>query len=147
MGNPVLLNSNDYVRVTNDGPETIEGRYNGVDYTFRSGEYVDVPLMVATHIFGFAGDERAKSAAFLRLGWLQAGYDLKGAAKKMDSIRFEDLPNVIELVQRPKISRAGPLVAGGTEGAAMGALPPPPAPEDPLAIDNEIDEPVIGERI
>jgi hypothetical protein len=141
MANPVLLNGNDYVRVTNNTDEVIEGRYAGVDYVFKISEPVDLTLMAAHHIFGFGGDAAARGAAFLRLGWVHTGADMKAAMKRLTHITFEDLPNVIELVPRSKISRAGPLVAGGTEGAADGALPPPPAPEDPLAI----DEPVIGE--
>lgn len=147
MANPVLLNANDYVRITNDGDEPIEGRFAGIDYTFRIGEYVDVPLPVAMHIFGFGGTEQVRAAALARLGWARNSSELKGAMAKLTKIHFTELPNVIELVQRPKISHAGPLGAGGTEGAAGGALPPPPAPKDPLAGENEIDEPVIGERI
>lgn len=145
MANPVLLNANDYVRITNEGDEPIEGRFAGVDYTFKIGEYVDVPLTVAMHIFGFGGSDQVRASALARLGWARNSSELKGAMGKLSKIRFEELPNVIELVQRPKISHASPLAAGGNEGAAIGALPPPPAPTDPLA--NEIDEPVIGERI
>jgi len=142
MTNPALLNSNDFVRVTNDGDEVIEGRYASVDYMFRIGDAVDMPLVAAHHIFGFGGTDQSRAAAFLRLGW----HDKKDAMKRLSKISFEELPNVIELVPRNKTSRVGPLGVGGSEGAAAGTLLPPPAPEDPLA-DPEIDEPVIGERI
>ncbi len=147
MSNPVLLNANDYVRITNDSDEVIEARYAGVDYTFRISEPVDMPLVAAHHIFGFGGNEQARANAFLRLGWTSTVAGIKEAQKRLAKIRFEELPNVIELVPRHKTSRAGPLGVGGSEGAAAGALPPPAAPEDPLA-EPEIDEPVIfGERI
>lgn len=146
MSNPMLLNGNDYVRVTNDTDEVIEGRYAGIDYVFRIGEPVDLTLIAAHHIFGFGGDEKARGAAFLRMGWVSTSSQMKDARKRLAKVRFEDLPNVIELVPRAKLSRVGPLVAGGTEGAATGELSPPPAPEDPLA-EESIDEPVIGERI
>lgn len=146
MSNPSLLNGNDYVRVTNDTDEVIEGRYAGEDYMFKIGEPVDLTLVAAHHIFGFGGDERARANAYLRLGWAHTGTSMKEAQKRLARVRFEDLPNVIELVPRTKISRAGPLGVGGSDGAAAGALPPPPAPEDPLA-GEDIDQPVIGERI
>lgn len=145
MTNPALLNANDYVRIINDSDEVIEGRYAGIDYTFRIGEAVDVPLVVAHHIFGLGGTDQHRANCLARLGWVRTMDDVKGAMKRLGRIRFEELPNVIELVPRNKTSRAGPLGVGGSEGTAAGASALP-VPEDPLAED-QIDEPVIGERI
>lgn len=123
MGNPMLLNSNDYVRVVNNGDELIEGRYGGIDYTFPVGEPADVPLIVAHHIFGFGGDEQAQQRAFLRLGWMQMAGEIKEARRRLTKIHFEDLPNVVELMPRKKTGRVGPLAEGGAEGPASSAGP------------------------
>jgi hypothetical protein len=137
--NPALFNSNDYVRIVNESDVIIEGRYDGQDYEFRIGQPVDVRVAVAHHIFGFMGDEQAKFRAFLRLGWMQTNTDIKAAKKKLDKIKFIEVPNLIEFEPR-RTGRGGPLADGGTEGAAGAGATGLAAPDDLLDEDDELAE-------
>jgi hypothetical protein len=134
--NPALFNSSDYVRIVNESDEVIPGRYDGQDYEFRIGEAVDVRVAVAHHIFGFMGDEAARLRAFLRLGWMQTNTDLKSAKKKLEKIKFIEVPNLIDFEPR-RTGRGGPLADGGTAGAAGTGATVLSAPTDPLDEDDE----------
>lgn len=147
MPNPSIFNTADFVRVTNDGADVLQGRYAGEDYEFPIGEPVNISVAAAHHIFGFGGDERARMNAFMRHGWIKTSDDVKDAKRRLTKIKFEEVSNVTELVTRTKTRHVGPLGAGGAEGAGTEATPQLPAPEDPLAID-ELDTPDLsGERI
>lgn len=99
MGN-LLLNLDDFVRVTQETGEDIEGRYDGVNYTFPHGHAVDVHKAVAMHIFGFglpaeSSDPRVqdKTPALLRLNWISNSSDKKSGLEKLAKyVRFEEIP-------------------------------------------------------
>jgi hypothetical protein len=96
----LLLNLDDFVRVTQETGEEVLGRYDGTDYTFPHGEPVDVHKAVAVHIFGFGLPEEStdphvqdKTAALLRLNWVSSSGDKKaGLAKLRSFVRFEEIP-------------------------------------------------------
>jgi len=125
MANPQIFNREDYVRVTNGTPETIEGRFNSEDYEFPPGEAVDISIEAARHIFAFG--EEDKSRALARLGWVKTTLELKAAMARLGKVVFGDVPG-IEVAQIKRIPHATPIVKGdGSTGG--GKLPP----EDPLA--------------
>jgi hypothetical protein len=99
MGNNLLFNVDDFVRVTQETGEEIVGRYDGVDYTFPHGYPVDVHKAVAVHIFGFGLPEEStdprvqdKSAALMRLNWLNTSGDKKSALARLRHVRFDEIP-------------------------------------------------------
>jgi len=130
-----------YVRITNGTTETVQGRYDGVDYEFPSGASVDVEESVATHVFGFRQPD--KNACLARLGWLTMSDQRKAAMDKLSLVRFE----AIEMVGRPvadlddgatsqeiapsRIGAASPRVA--SDGDSGGSLTAPPG--EPLEMD------------
>lgn len=103
MSQSLLLNLEDFLRITNKSEVEIEGRYDGKDYVWASGDYLDVHKVVATHIFGWLDpnlqyeDKVAKEIrerAFLRLGWVSGprGLDMKNAMKELKKISIEPVP-------------------------------------------------------
>jgi hypothetical protein len=121
-----------YIRVINntDLKKPIVGRYAGRDYVFNKGVPVDVPEIVARHVFDFGKDD--KSQALARLGWAQSSEEIEAGMERLGQISFEDPP---EMIEAPKPARgkkngaketgtAGPPVnASGTEGGDL-KLPP-----------------------
>lgn len=95
----LLLNLDDFVRVTQETGEEIVGRYDGTDYSFPHGEPVDVHKAVAVHIFGFGLPEESssanvqdKTAALLRLNWITAQRSKKDALALLRRVRFDEIP-------------------------------------------------------
>jgi hypothetical protein len=74
------------IRVINDHPHVICGRYDGRDYVFRPGKGEDIPPEAAAHIFGFGSDD--KTSALNRLGQLPPAGDVAKAMEFFDKIRF-----------------------------------------------------------
>jgi hypothetical protein len=119
-----------YIRVTNNNDKVVVGRYNGKDYRFEPGKPLDVPEIVAEHVFAFGREDKAQ--AFLRLGWAQSSDQIETAHEKLALVAFDDPP---EMVEAPKPARkprlvhketgpAGPPVdASGSEGGSF-KLPP-----------------------
>lgn len=150
-----LFNPADYVRITNEDPQSVErgkklvrGRFNGEDYVFPFGVAVDIPIDAANHIFGLNSDD--KSNALARLGWAQSSSDVDSAIERLKRIRFEDLPQFVEVPRAKRTAstqteHARPLVkVGGNPGAAASAV----APEDPpVDEDAQGDEPDIAQAI
>lgn len=122
-----------YVRVTNntDLSKPIVGRYAGQDYVFKKGVPVDIPEMVARHVFDFGKDD--KTQALNRLGWIQGGDDgMERALERLTQVKFDDPPEMIEAPpkprgRKPKAEETGtagpPVIAGGTEGGVFNAPP------------------------
>lgn len=108
----LLLNIDDFVRITNTSSELIVGRYDGKDYEFpppaRDGEHVeyfpqDVHKVVARHVFGWLDPkltytekdaQEIRERAFLRLGWVSGEPDktLTKAFVRLREIRIEPVP-------------------------------------------------------
>jgi len=96
----LMLNLDDFVRVTQTTGDTIWGRYDGVNYEFPHDVPVDCHKAVAVHIFGFglpelSDDPRVqdKQAALLRLGWVSSSVDRESAMKRLRTeVRFEEIP-------------------------------------------------------
>lgn len=74
------------IRVINDHPHSIHGRYNGKDYVFLPGKGEDIPPEAAAHIFGFGTDD--KLGALNRLGQLPPAGNVAQALGFLDKIRF-----------------------------------------------------------
>jgi len=122
-----------YIRVTN-GNASLVGRFNGRDYHFKQGVPIDVPELVAKHVFGFGMAD--KSVALNRLGWARSSDELEAGMEKLSKVSFDDPP---EMVEAPKPARgrhpkaaddtgtAGPPgAAGGTEGGDFKSPPDGP---------------------
>lgn len=127
-----------YIRVINRN-ETVVGRYAGKDYVFATGKPIDVPEIVAAHVFAFGKDDKAQ--ALHRLGWARSSEELENGMAMLKKVVFDDPPEMIEAPSKRKPGRpaketgvAGPPVtAGGTEGGGFNAPPDGPKigePED-----------------
>jgi len=121
------------IRVINRNPKPIHGRYAGRDYVFKPEVPLDVPEIVARHIFDFGKDD--KTQALNRLGWVKTSDEMQVGMEMMNNITFTDPPEMIEKpadlprAGRPKkgTAVATPPVAGsGTEGGALKAPPDGP---------------------
>jgi len=103
MSQSLLLNLEDFLRITNKSEAVLEGRYDGKDYVWAPGEYLDVHKVVATHIFGWLDPNlqyepkaalEIRERAFLRLGWVSGprGLDMKHAMNQLKKVSIEPVP-------------------------------------------------------
>jgi hypothetical protein len=60
--------------VTNNSDKVWKDGYAGKFYTFGKGETVEIPIEVATHVFGYGDDNKEPYLA--RLGWITTANDL-----------------------------------------------------------------------
>jgi hypothetical protein len=108
--NEGLLDTSDYVRVTNNTGMEIVGMYDGKEYLFAVGKPTDVHVTVAGHIFDFG--KKDKTTCFLRMGWLE-GRSYKQALDLLAAISFEDVTLPVPDIspkKRAKIGKPTPLV-------------------------------------
>jgi hypothetical protein len=117
-----------YIRVINKNDDTVVGRYAGKDYHFKRNVPLDVPEIVANHVFGFGMDD--KSQALNRLGWARSSDELTAGMEMLSRVEFADPPEMIEAPPKPKKAKAAetgaagpPVTAGGTEGGVIKAPP------------------------
>ena len=60
--------------VTNNSDKVWKDGYAGKFYIFGKGETVEIPIEVATHVFGYGDDNKEPYLA--RLGWITTANDL-----------------------------------------------------------------------
>lgn len=116
-----------HVRVTIPDGRVI-GRYDGADYVFKAGEPLDVPEIVAQHVFGFGLTD--KSAALARLGWATKTEEIEQAMERLFQVQFDDPPEMIEVPRKQRAPKkagdARPLVnAGGPKVIVAGSVTDP----------------------
>jgi hypothetical protein len=144
----MMLNLDDFVRVTQETGTDIEGRYDGVNYKFPHGHPVDVHKAVAVHIFGFGLPEisddprqQDKMPALLRLGWISSSTDRETALRRLRTqVRFEEIPpfptvlrlrqveensGVTEAPESASRVPSSPSMGGGAAQAAASPTDPP----------------------
>lgn len=131
-----MIERPNYVRIVNTDKMKIIGRFNGEDYEFLSNKPNDVPVQVASHIFGF-GQEN-KIPALNRLGWMQTSDQLEKAMERLTRIVFTEAPPLVEAsMPEPPTLPTGELMPAGSlavssalspdasgAGRAGGARPP-----------------------
>lgn len=138
MGGEVF-NPSDWVRVTNNdehsvigkgerAKKAIHGRFNGKDYVFPFAEPVNVHVEVARHLFGLGADD--KTAALVRLGWVQTSDQILDAIERLRNIKFDDLPELMEQARFKSndVAHASGLVKGGGTEAGANTPAKEPAP-------------------
>jgi hypothetical protein len=127
-----MIDHQDLVRVVNHTDKVVHGRFSGTDYAFHPGKPLDVPIVAAAHIFDFGKKE--KTQALARLGWARTSEEMEDGLAKLEKIKFEDPPELIEATEGkkprrgvPAANRTGaagpPVAAGGTEGGDFKSPP------------------------
>ena len=127
-----------YVRIVNNN-KTVVGRFNGKDYKFEQGKPIDVPEVVAAHVFGFGIED--KTQCLNRLGWARSSDEIEAGLEKLGNVIFEDPPELVEKPKKGKKSsdEAGdddetgtagpPVIAGGPKGGGFN-----PSPRGPVRV-------------
>lgn len=121
MSQRELIERPDYVRVVNGNKFTLRGSYDGEEFEFLPGKPLDIPVVVAQHIFDFGRPD--KTRALNRLGWMQASDQHKEAMAKLEKVRFTEAPPLIEadMLEVTDTSKAELLPHGtGTSNAPGG---------------------------
>lgn len=72
--------------VTNNSDKDLEDGYDGVRYKFVHGQSIEVPPVVARHVFGFGDDN--KSPYLIRLGWIEKSDDYEKALNRLYQFSF-----------------------------------------------------------
>ena len=132
------VDRSEMVRVVNDNPFVIKGRFAGKDYAFSPNSPVDIHPEVAKHIFGYDGDEKDKQRAFNRLGWAITSDDIENADRKMQLVRFEEPPELVEVPRTQK-----PKKLTGDARAPVNTSGDEPEGADPLSGETLPDEDVV----
>ncbi len=132
-----MIERPNHVRVVNGTAKKIVGRYDGVDYEFLPGEKVDIPQVVAKHIFGFGDPDKTK--ALTRLGWMHSSEQMEAAMESLKKIKFAEAPALIAAEEMEEDESAEELLPGSTNsrpvspdaGGARGGLGKPGSPQNP----------------
>jgi len=103
--------------VTNHGiPAT--GRFEGVEYSFGTGEEVEISEGAAKHIFGYGVDN--KEPYFVRLGWMKTNTDLQRAKDRLAQITFATESRKTVHLSAPVVERvAAPMPEVKTKGKGV----------------------------
>jgi hypothetical protein len=72
--------------ITNNSEKNLEDGYDGKRYTFVVGQSLEVPTIVARHIFGFGDDD--KRPYLIRLGWIYKSDDYDSAVERLNQFSF-----------------------------------------------------------
>jgi len=74
------------IGVKNNSTERLESKYDGQKYVFEPGVTTAVSEEAAQHIFGY--NERDKSRALHRLGWVTHSGQLESGMAKLEQFAF-----------------------------------------------------------
>ena len=72
--------------VTNNGTESFVDSFDGTKYTFEPKAELEIPEIVAKHIFGYGDDN--KEPYLVRLGWMKMSTDFPIAMEKLGQFSF-----------------------------------------------------------
>jgi hypothetical protein len=116
--NEGVLDTSDYIRVTNNSGQDIKGMYEGNVYLFKNGQPLDVHIVVAQHIFDFGREDKLK--CFHRMGWVDHINTYEQAMERLSKISFDEVPSPTLDISpskrgRSKISKPTPLVNAGVD--------------------------------
>ena len=89
--------------VTNNGVEPLVDSYDGTSYEFLPGKEVQIPEIVAKHIFGYGDDN--KEPYFVRLGWMKMSTDLPAAKDRMAQFSFSSTSTKTVHLSAPVVER------------------------------------------
>ncbi len=126
----LMEDRDNYVRVTNHNKSFV-GRYAGKDYKFDTGKAVDIPIIAARHIFAFGLED--KVPALNRLGWARSSDEIEAGLEKLNRVKFEEPPDLVEVPRRRTGNAGPPVSAGGTEGGGLIN----PSPKGPVKVGDD----------
>jgi hypothetical protein len=132
-----------FLAVTSNYPKTFKGKFHGVEYVWKPGDVVNMPVDAAEHIFGFGQDDKTK--ALHRAGFLNTLQDMDEAMEKLGMFSFAPVEQVFELTQNRRARKArvaarisddrSPVTVDVSEGAVER-----PAPDDTDEDDEDDDD-------
>jgi len=76
----------DTIFVTNHSDIELVDGWNGVKYDFKPGTTVELPISIATHIFGYGVEDKEPYLA--RLGWAKSRNELKDGLAILNKWEF-----------------------------------------------------------
>lgn len=101
------------VYVTNTSESILTDSWDGIAYTLKPNETIEVPIEFATHVLGYQKEHKEQTLA--RLGWIKFTNELEEGLKKLQKFVISDtpkiknhsLPPVVERVPLPSTKKAG----------------------------------------
>lgn len=99
--------------VTNKGEESFTDSHIGMQYDFKPGVPVAIPLLAAQHIFGYGVED--KTPHLVRLGWLKYSNEMAKAQERLGQFKFStvspeknhEVPSVVDEVPPPPLRGRG----------------------------------------
>jgi hypothetical protein len=135
-----------FLAVKSNFPKNFKGKFHGIEYAWKLGDTINMPVEAAEHIFGFGLED--KTRALHRAGFVNTMEDIEAGMAKLALFSFAPVEQVFELTQTRRARKARtarisddrpPVNAVGSEGAVER-----PAPDDP---DEDDDEDEDDERV
>ena len=90
------------VFVTNRSEAALTDGYGGIFYEFLKGKPVEVPVLVAKHVFGYGAEDKEPYLA--RLGWIRSHSDLNTGIERLSKFEIT--------AQAPEQHRSLPSAVG-----------------------------------
>jgi hypothetical protein len=91
------------IYVTNNGIDPLVDSFDGTKFEFVPGKEVQVPEIVAKHIFGYGDDN--KEPYLVRLGWMKMSTDFPAAMEKLCKFSFSRQPGQAVHLSAPVVER------------------------------------------
>jgi hypothetical protein len=96
------------VFIRNNSPHILTDGFNGTQYAFEPGKEVEVPEVVAKHVFGYGDDN--KEPYLVRLGWMKMSNQFDIAMDKLKQFSFSREPANKVHLSAPVVERvAAPM--------------------------------------
>ncbi len=100
------------IYVTNNSDKPLKDGFAGIQYEFKVGETVEIPLDAAQHIFGYG--KKDKLPTITRLGWAKTMNELEEALARLAQWELSENPPKENHVLSPVVDKVPlPKKAGG----------------------------------
>lgn len=104
------------VWVLNASDDDLKDGFDGKNYDFKVGVPVEVPLLVAKHVFGYQNPD--KEPHLVRLGWVKLSTDVPAGLARLEKFKISPEPIQNHHYQSPVVGRIPlpPTKGGGGKG-------------------------------
>lgn len=104
------------VWVLNTSDDDLKDGFDGKNYDFKVGVSVEIPLLVAKHVFGYLDAD--KEPHLVRLGWVKLSTDVSAGLARLEKFKISPEPIQNHHYQSPVVGRIPlpPTKGGGGKG-------------------------------
>jgi hypothetical protein len=108
------------VYVRNNSQDTLSDSFDGVKYDFIPGKEIELPEVVAKHIFGYGDDN--KEPYLVRLGWMKMSNEFDAAMQKLCKFSFSKEPSKPVHLSAPVVGRVAASLLNAKGAAKVSVI-------------------------